>query len=98
MLLCVTDEPVKLLDVKVEVHERYEVEVVEKRGIDSDQKVLQILINTFECKFGESGEDKACERRERSACWVRARLGGTELKTKGFECGHHCEGSGDRVG
>jgi len=25
-----------------------DVEVVEKRGIDSGQKVLQILINTFE--------------------------------------------------
>jgi len=53
----------KLWDVKVEVHEEYDAEVVEKRGIYSGQKVLQVFINTFEYKFGESGEDKACGRR-----------------------------------
>jgi len=62
-LSCVTYKPVKLWDVKVAVHEKYDVEVVEKRGVDSGQKDLQILIRAFECKFGESGEDKACGRR-----------------------------------
>jgi hypothetical protein len=35
-----TDEPVKLWDVKVEIREEFDVEVVETRGIDSGQKVL----------------------------------------------------------
>jgi len=61
-LFCVTDKPVKLGEVKVEVHEKVDVEVAEKRGIDSGQKVLQILINTSEYKFSESGEDRACGR------------------------------------
>src|SRR5712671_754282 len=93
----VTDKPVKLWDVEVEVHEKYDVEVVEKRGVDSGQEVFQILINTFEYKSGESGEDKACERRQRSACWVGARSRGMESKIKCFESGHHCQGSGHRV-
>jgi len=47
--LCMTDEPVKLWDVKiVEVHEEFDEEVVEKRDIDSGQKVLQILANALE--------------------------------------------------
>jgi len=56
---------VKLWDVRVEVHEVEECdgEVVKKRGIDSGQKVLQILISAFERNFGESGEDKAFWRR-----------------------------------
>jgi len=47
-LLCVTDEPVKLWDVKVEGHKEVDIEVVEKGGIDSGQEVLQILMNAFE--------------------------------------------------
>jgi len=80
----VTDEPVKLWDVKVEVHEKRNIEVLKKRGIDSGQKVLQIFINASEKKFGESWEDKACGRRQRSACSVGSRSRGTELKMKGF--------------
>jgi len=97
-LLCVGDEPVKLWDVKVEVHEKYDVEVVKKRGIDLGQKVLQILINAFERKVGESRGDKACGRRQRSAFWIGARSRGTESKIKGFKAGHHCQSSGHRVG
>jgi len=89
---------VKLGEVKVEVHEKVDVEVAEKRGIDSGQKVLQILINTLECKLGESGKDKACGRRRKSACWVGPRSRGTESKIKEFKSGHHCQGSGHRVG
>ena len=73
------------------------MEVVEKRGMDSGQKV-QILINAFERESAENGEDKACVRRERSACWVGARLRGTESKFKGFEFGHHRQGSAHCVG
>jgi len=75
-LLYVTDELVKLWDVKVEVHKEYDAEVVEKRGIDSGhcQKVLQILVNTYENKFGESGEGKAHRRRQRSAFRIGARF------------------------
>jgi len=93
-----TDELVKLWKVKVEVHEEYDGEVVEKRGIDSDQEVLQILTNTFESKFGESREDKTCGWGQRSACWVGARSRGTGSKEKGSESGHRCQGSGHRVG
>src|SRR5712671_2210410 len=95
--LCVIDKPVKLRDIKLEVHEECDVEVVDKRGIDSGQKVLQILINAFEPKFGESGEDKACERVQKSAGRVGARLRGMESKIKGFESVHRCQGSGHRV-
>jgi len=63
-------------------HEKCDVEVVEKRGIELSKKVLQILMNAVEYKFGESGEDKACGRRQRSACWVGARSRRTELKTR----------------
>jgi len=87
-----------LWEVKVEVHEKCGVKVVEKRGIGSGQKVLQIFMNTFECKSGERGKDKACGRRQRSACWVGARSRGMESKIKGFQAGHHCQGSGHRVG
>jgi len=62
-LFCVTYKPGKLWDVKVEVHEECGLEDVDKRGIDLGKKVLQIIITAFECKFGESGENKACERR-----------------------------------
>ena len=72
-LLCVGDEPVKLWDIKIGVHEKFDVEVVEKRDIDSGQKVLQIPINATEFKFGESGVDKTCGRRQRSACWIWGR-------------------------
>jgi len=61
------NEPLKLWNVRVEVHGGCDVEVVEKRGMDSGQKV-QILINAFERESAENGEDKACVRRERSAC------------------------------
>src|SRR5712672_3876386 len=91
-LFCVIYEPVKLWDVKVEVHEECDGEVIEKWGIDSGQKVLQILINAFECESGESGDDKARGWRQRPACWVGARSRETESKTKGFESGHDCEG------
>jgi len=76
--LGVADKPVKLWEVKVEVHEKRDAEVVEKRGIDSGQKVLQIHINASESKSGESGKDKACGRKQKSACWVGARSRGTE--------------------
>jgi len=96
--LRMTDEPVKLWDVKVEVHEEFDVEVVEMGGIDLGQKVLRILINAFEVESSESGKDKACGRRQRLAFWVGARLRGKESKIKVFESGHDCEGSGQRVG
>jgi len=94
----VSYKPVKLWDVKGEISEEYDVEAVEKRGIDWGQKVLQILISTLECQFGESREDNACGSRQKSAWWAAARSRGTESKIKGFESGHHCQGSGHRVG
>jgi len=60
---CVTDKPAKLWDIEVEVHEKCDVEAIEKRCIDSGQKVLQIFMNAFECEFDENGEGKACGRR-----------------------------------
>src|SRR5712671_72330 len=97
-LFCVTYKPVKLWDVKVEVHEKHDVQAVEKRGIDPGQKALQILINTFKCKSGESGEGKTRGRRQMSGGWVGARSRGTEFKTKVFESGHHCQSGGHCVG
>jgi len=88
-LFCVAYKSVKLWDAKVDVQGKCDAEIVEKGGIDPGQKVLRILINTLERKFDESGEDKTCGWRERSARWVGARLRGTELKLKGFESGHH---------
>jgi len=52
-----------LWDIEVEVHEKYDVEAIEKRGIDSGQKALQILMNAFEGEFVENGDGKACGRR-----------------------------------
>jgi len=77
-LFCVTDEPVKLWDVKIEVHEKENVEVVEKRSIDPDQEVLQILVSAYEYRFSESGEGKTCRGRQRSACRVGTRSRGAE--------------------
>ena len=84
-LFCVAYKPVKLWDVKVDIHVKCDVEFVEKRDVDLGQKDLQIFFITVECKFGESGEDKACGRRERSAFRVRENLRGKEIKMKGFE-------------
>jgi len=86
-----------LWDVKDVIREQRGVEVVEKGSIDSGKEYLQIIMSAFEPKFGENGEDKACGRRQRSACWFVERSRGTELKTKGFEFGHHCQGSDHRV-
>jgi len=91
-MFCVTYKPVKLWDTKVEGLEEHDEEAVEKRGIDSGQKVLQIRINASEHKVGESGEDKAWGWRRRSACWVGERLRVVEHKMKHFEFGHHCQG------
>jgi len=77
-LFCVAYKPVKVWEIKVEVHEEYDDEFVESRYIDSGQKALQILINAVEFKFGESGEDKGCGQMQRSACWVGARSRGTK--------------------
>jgi len=68
----------------VEVHEEYDVEVIEKSDIDSGQKVLQILIDTFEYKFGESREDKACEWRQTSALLGRGEIEGKRIENQGF--------------
>jgi len=38
------------------VHREYGEEVIEIRSIDSGQKVLQILMNAYEGKSGESRE------------------------------------------
>jgi len=95
---CVTYKPAKLWDIEVEVHEKYDVEAIEKRGIDSGQEVLQTLMNAFKCEFVENGEGKPCGWRQRSVCCVGARSRGTEFKMKGFESGHHYQGSDHRVG
>jgi hypothetical protein len=58
----VTYKPVKLRDVKVEVHEEYDADPVDMRGINLGQKVLQILIDASEHKVDESGENKASGR------------------------------------
>jgi len=60
---CLTYKPAKLWDIEVEVHEKYDVEAIEKRGIDSGQKALQILMNAFEGEFVENGDGKAWGRR-----------------------------------
>jgi hypothetical protein len=38
------------------------VDIVEKREVDSGEKVLQVLVSTQEPKGGESRKDRACER------------------------------------
>jgi len=66
-------KPAKFWDVKVGVLEECDAEVVEKRGINSSQKVLQIRINASEYKFGESGEDEARGRRQVLVGWFGER-------------------------
>jgi len=64
-LLCVTDEPVKLRDIKVVVLEEYHAQVQEYRGIDSGDETLQVITAALKFQPGESGEDKGGERRRK---------------------------------
>jgi len=85
----VTYEPGKLSDFEVEVHEKCDLEVAEKRGINLSHEVFQVLVNALEFKFGKSRKDEAYEWRLRSACWVRKKSRGTGIKEKVFKSGHH---------
>jgi len=65
---CMSDEPVKLGDIKIEVHEEYYAEGVMKRGVESGHKILQVLVNALKFELGESGGDRAGQWRPTLAC------------------------------
>ena len=63
----VTDELEELWRVECDLFEDGYIHYVESRGIDAGQDLLQIFAGHFEYNFGETGEDKACQRRRTSA-------------------------------
>jgi len=60
---CAIDELVELWDIEYEGHEEPYSEVVEQRGIDSGQEVLQVIVGTPELQRDESRKNTARERR-----------------------------------
>jgi len=70
--------------VEYQLIEEYYNDIVEERGIDSGDEVLQVLTISFEPELGESREDNACERRRTSAgqCSVSLRARWSESKVK----------------
>jgi len=96
-LFQVTDEPVKLWDVKHEVHEEIYCEVVESRGINLGYEFLQVLVSAVELQRRESGEDRAGEGGRTSALWVWARSRGLESQPKPFEPGQGGQASDHHV-
>ena len=59
------DELEELWCVEYDLIEEGYMQLVESRGIDLGQDLLQIFAGSFECKDGETGEDRACQRRRR---------------------------------
>jgi hypothetical protein len=55
-----TDEVGELLDVKNELIEERDVEIIKSRSIDSGHEVFQILANTSELQQFKSREDNTC--------------------------------------
>jgi hypothetical protein len=86
-----TDELVELWGVII-IKEHYR-QPVESRGIDPGHKVLEVSVDPFKPKLGESGEDRASWVKRTSAFLVRRRLRGPEMKVKFFEAGQHGETS-----
>jgi hypothetical protein len=95
-----TDELVEFWGVEVNIIEERDLQQVESRGIDPGHKVLQVFVDPFEPKLGESGKDRyrASWRRWTSAFLVRTRLRGVESKDKSFEAGQQGEASDHRLG
>ena len=67
------------------------MQFVESTGIDPGQDLLQIFAGPEEFKFCETGEDRACRRRRRSAFRGRAIL---KMKVGLF----NAEAGGHRLG
>ena len=53
-------------NVKDELMEKHCIKVNEIRGINTSNKVIQVLADAFEVKIGESGEDNSCARKQTS--------------------------------
>ena len=64
---CSTGELEELCCVKYDLIEEGYVQTIESRGIDPGQYLLQIFTGPFEFNSGETGEDRACQRRGTSA-------------------------------
>jgi hypothetical protein len=64
-----TDELEELRCVEYDLIEEGNMYFVESRGIDPGQDLLQIFAGPFESNFGETGEDRACQWRQR---WTSA--------------------------
>jgi hypothetical protein len=87
-----------LWHVEYDIIEEGYARVMELRGIDEGQKVLQILADPLEIKTCENREDRAGQGRQTSACRIRASSRGLEFDHKITEAGQRGEGGGQRVG
>jgi len=65
-----TDELVEFRGVEVNILEERRHQLVESRGIDTGNKVLQVFVGPSEPKLGESREDKTSWGRWRLAFLV----------------------------
>ena len=93
-----TDELEELWCVEYDLIEEVYVQIVESRGIDSGQDLLQIFAVPFEFNIGETGEDRACRRRGMSAFQDRAWSWVSKTKEKGLEAGQRREAGGHHLG
>jgi hypothetical protein len=84
--------------VEYDIIEEGHRQVVKSRGIDAGPKVLQIFGDPLEPKISENGKDRACRGRRASACPVRERSRGVELKRKLFKAGQRGEGGDHLLG
>ena len=76
------------------------MKLVESRGIDLGQDFLQIIAGSFESNFGESGEDRACQRMGTSALKFQGRATSwvSKMKAKVLEAGQRREAGDHRLG
>jgi hypothetical protein len=95
-----TDELEELWCVEYGLIEEGYMQLVESRGIDPGQDLLQIFAVPFESNFCETGEDRTCQwrRRQRSGFYGRARSWVLKLKGKELEAGQRREAGGHRLG
>ena len=95
---CATDELGELGSIKFELMEKSDLEVVELRGIDLGDEILQIFADSNKQKMLENGENGACGWGQTSVFQVGGRSRGLECEHKSFELGQRGQASDDCLG
>ena len=86
-----TDELEELWCVECELIKEDYIQFFDSGSIDPCQDLLQIVTFPLEMKFGETGEDRACQLRRRRTSAFRDRLYVSKIKAKVLEAGQRRE-------